>query len=381
MPEGNKKIKIAIVIDSYVRGGVALALKTFLQFLAQQSCEITLFVKDFEPTQMLPVPEGVVCCPWEAEQSSDIHHRLCALLNWRNFGRKSVYQARCRKMFPGEYDCVIGYQMITNTVTVVTLEKIQAKRKILWLHGKKNFREKDLPFYDALYSKADKIVCVSSETEERFRRLMPKCAQKTVTIHNFYDIPHILRQSEAPAEGMTLEPRSMTIVSVGRLSKEKGFDRVPAVAQKLVETGYSFHWYVVGDGEKRAELEAEIEKEGLASCVHLLGYRKNPYPYVRHCDIYVQPSYTEGFCTSTMEAKILHKPVVTTDVPGMREQFVDGENGLIVESSVDGIYTGIRKLLDDSNLMEKIKENLRSESVSNMEALRQTMEVINGKQA
>lgn len=381
MCEKNDKAKVAILVDKYVRGGVALALQNFLQVLARESCQITLFVRDFDLSKMLPVPDGILCCPWEEYQKNAWRNRICSWLNWRNFGRKTVYQARCRKVFPGEFDCAIAYHMIPNDVAVVALEKIQAKRKILWLHGKKNFREKDLPFYDALYSKADKIVCVSRETEERFQRLMPKCAKKTVTIHNFYDIPHILRQSEAPAEDMALEPQSVTIVSVGRLSKEKGFDRVPAVAKKLMEAGHNFRWYIVGGGEKKVELEEKIEKESLTSYVHLLGYRKNPYPYIKQCDIYVQPSYTEGFCTSTMEAKILHKPVVTTDVPGMREQFVDGENGLIVESSVDGIYTGIRKLLDNPDLMEKIRSNLQLKPVSNAEALRQTIDVINGTEA
>ena len=117
----------------------------------------------------------------------------------------------------------------------------------------------------------------------------------------------------------------------------------------------------------------------MADAVHLLGHQSNPYPYIQQCDIYVQPSYTEGFCTSTMEAKILGKPVVTTDVPGMREQFVSGENGLIVESSEDGLYQGIKQLLDHPELMAKIVQNLQAAPISNDEVLRQTMEVIEGK--
>lgn len=367
-------------MDSYVRGGVALALQTFLQFLAKENYEITLFVQEHDPAKMLPVPEGVRCLPWEPEQAFSPRNQLGALLNFRNFGKKAVYQARCRKMFPGEYDCAIAYQMITNDVTVVTLEKIRAKRKLLWLHGKKNFREQDLAFYDNLYAKADKIVCVSLETEDRFRSLMPKCADKTVTIHNFYDIPFIRSQALAPAEGMETQPGAVSIVSVGRISKEKGFDRVPPVMQALTDAGYDVHWYIVGDGNKRAEVETDIRARLLENRIHLLGHRSNPFPYVRQCDIYVQPSYTEGFCTSTMEAKILFKSVVTTDVPGMREQFVSGENGLIVESSVDGLVSGIRQLLDHPELRQKIVETLHKEPISNEETLRKTMAVINGDQ-
>ena len=373
------KLRIAVVIDSYARGGVAMAAQVFLQFLVQEHYEITLFVRNYEPDNMLPVPDGVICLPWESKKKFSPVNQLHILLNWRNFGKKAIYQARCRKDFPGEYDCAIAYQMVANDVTVVTLEKIRAKRKVLWLHGQKNFREKDLPFYDNLYAKADQIVCVSLDTEHRFRGLMPKCADKLVTIHNLYDIPSIRARATAPAEGMDADSPAVKIVSVGRISKEKGFDRVPPVALALRDAGYDFHWYIVGDGNTRASVEADICAKSLQDCVHLLGHRSNPFPYVQQCNIYVQPSYTEGFCTSTMEAKILCKPVVATDVPGMREQFLDGENGLIVESSAEGIYEGIRQLLDNPALMQKIENNLRSNPVTNADALRQTMEVIEGK--
>lgn len=379
MDETAHKLKIAVLVDSYTRGGVALALQVFLQFLPKDRYDITLFVREYREGQMLPVPEGVTCCPWGGRRKFSLVNRLGVLSSWRNFGKKAIYQARCRAMLPGEYDCSIGYQMVANDVAVMALEKVQAKRKVLWLHGKKNFREQDLFFYDRIYSKADKIVCVSLETEARFQCLMPQSAHKTVTIHNLYDIPLIRSKAQAQAEGMETHPGAVTIVSVGRISKEKGFDRVPSVTRLLLEAGYDIHWYIVGDGDKRADLEAELREKNVQAHVHLLGHRSNPFPYVKNCDIYVQPSYTEGFCTSTMEAKILEKPVVATDVPGMAEQFVSGENGLIVESSVEGIYEGIRQLIDTPELREKIMNRLRTEQVSNEEVLCQTMEAIEGR--
>ncbi len=378
MRETSKPYKIAFLVDSYSRGGVALALQTLLYFLAQEDYAITLFVKNYDAGNMLAMPDNIVCLPWPATSFS-LRNKLLRLLHWRNYGRKVVYQARSLQNFPGEFDCAIAYQMISNDVTVATLEKVCAKRKLLWLHGKKNYSDKDLPFYDTLYAQADQIVCVSLDTEIRFQGLMPKCAQKTITIHNLYDVESILRRSKTVAEGMEASKSVPTIVSVGRISAEKGFDRVPAAARRLADEGYDFQWYIVGDGNKKAEIQQDIQEKNVADRVHLLGYRSNPYPYIRNCDIYVQPSYSEGFCTSTMEAKILHKPVVTTDVPGMREQFTDGENGLIVESSVDGIFEGIKRLLDDPQLREKITENLRNEAPHNDKVLAQTKAVIEGR--
>ncbi len=373
-----EKFKIAVLVDSFARGGVAQALQVMLQFLPKDRYDITLFIKK-TGGDMLPIPEGIRWLPIPDERRFSPADWARELLSWRNYGKKLVYAARRRSMLPGEYDCAIGYQMVSNDIAVMTLEKVRAKRKLLWLHGEKKYREQDLPFYDTLYAGADGIVCVSGDTEKRFRRLMKVSGQKAVTIHNFYDIPAIRsRAAEAP-EGMEIHPGAVTIASVGRISKEKGFDRVPAVMELLLGAGYDVHWYIVGDGNTRPQLEAELEKRGLSDRVHLLGHRKNPYPYIRACGLYVQPSYTEGFCTSTMEAKILGKAVVTTDVPGMAEQFVSGENGLIVESSVQGLFDGIRRLLDDQVLRERIEKNLSREPITNDEVLRQTMAVIEGR--
>ncbi len=371
-----EKFKIAVLVDSFARGGVAQALQVMLQFLPKDRYDITLFIKK-TGGDMLPIPEGIRWLPIPDERQCSLGNRVMELLSVRNFSKKQVYAARSHGMLPGEYDCAVGYQMVSNEITVLTLEKVRAKRKLLWLHGEKKYREQDRPFFDALYAGADRIVCVSLDTEKRFRGLMKVSGQKTVTIHNFYDIPAIRSRAAEPAEGMV--PHAVTIASVGRISKEKGFDRVPAVMELLLGAGYDVHWYIVGDGNTRPELEAELGKRELLDRVHLLGHRKNPYPYIRACDLYVQPSYTEGFCTSTMEAKILYKSVVTTDVPGMREQFVSGENGLIVESSAEGIFDGIRQLLDDPALRERIENKLRREPITNDEVLRQTMAVIEGR--
>lgn len=393
MQDNKVKPKIAFVVDTYSRGGVSVVLQDLLQYLVRENAyEITLFVRRYNNANMRAVPEGVTCLPWEEYQTipdairckdisavfNILRNSLCSILNIRNHGKRIVYKARQRKMFPGEFACVIGYHMVPNDVTVVALEKIHADRKLLWLHFRKNITDKDVPFYSALYSNADSIVCVSKGTEVLFQNRFPDCAQKTTAIYNLYNIPFIQSQAAKSAEGMNTEPGPIKIVSTARLAREKGFDRVPAVARKLVDAGYDFQWYIIGEGDKRAEIEKDISEKNVADRIHLLGHKENPYPYVNNCDIYVQPSYMEGFCTSTMEAKILCKPVVTTDVPGMREQFVDGENGLIVESSVQGIYEGIRRLIDSPQLREQIIEKLQAEPVPNEAVLQQTMRAIDG---
>lgn len=392
MYDNEAKMKVAFVVDKYRRGGVAVVLQVLLQFLVQEGkYDLTLFVRDFDPKEMRPVPEGVVCRPWPEQltiknafrksfrEGTDVlWHSFMTVKHFRNFGKRGISRARCRDQFPGVFDCAIAYHMIPNDVTTVVLEKICAKRKILWLHLKKNFREKDLPFYDDFYSRADAIVCVSKDTEINFRRLMPKCADKVLTIHNMYNTTEIRNKALGVAEELEQNPGTIKLVTAARLNKEKGYERVPGVARKLKDAGYDFHWYIVGDGDLYMEIEEALQRDGVTDRVHLLGHRDNPYPYIQQCDIYVQTSHMEGFCTSTMEAKILYKPVVTTDVQGMREQFADGKNGLIVESSVDGIFKGIKKMIDSPQLREQIVERLRTEAPHNERVLAQTRNMIAG---
>ena len=146
---------------------------------------------------------------------------------------------------------------------------------------------------------------------------------------------------------------------------------IPKTARILLDAGYNIHWYLVGDGELREEIEEAIQKYNVQSHVILLGSKMNPYPYIKNCDIYVQPSFSEGYCTTTVEAKILCKPIVTTDAPGMREQFINGENGLIVDSMTpEALAKGIKMLLAHPEVMEKFQDALKKESYDNSKELR-----------
>ena len=371
------KMKVAIVVDTCTAGGVSKALSDFIKCLYDKDLEITLLVRDIHTVKSFYLPKGVAYKAWP-NKKKNIKNSLLALLNKRNFQVKRVYDARQYINSEDDYDCVIGYQMIANDVLVMSLEKINAKRKVLWLHGKKTFVKKNMKFFDDLYCKADLIVAVSKDTEDRFKKLMPSCAGKTTTIHNFYDFDLIEAKSREEQNDFSKKDDEIIIVTTGRLSKEKGFDRVPEVTQKLVQDGHNIQWYVVGNGEKLDSINAEIGERQMGDHVHMLGYRDNPYPHVKQCDIYVQPSYTEGFCTSTMEAKILKKPVVTTDVPGMREQFVNEVDGMIVESSVDGIYQGIKRLIEDKALFDSICKNLENQNFSNDEEVQKALKAIKG---
>ena len=196
---------------------------------------------------------------------------------------------------------------------------------------------------------------------------------KTAVMYNQFPYQQIISQS-----GVSIQPMNSTaLLTVGRLSSDKGQQMIPETARMLVDAGYDIHWYLVGDGPLREEVEREIEKYGVSDRVILLGTQSNPYPYIKNCDIYVQPSFSEGWGLTVQEARILHKPIVTTPVPVFGEQIISGENGLIVdEMTPKALFEGIKTLIDHPKMREKFVENLEKEEHDNSKEMQKFYDFI-----
>ena len=164
-------------------------------------------------------------------------------------------------------------------------------------------------------------------------------------------------------ESFSYEDDRFVMLSVGRLTSPKQYPRFLDVLARLKADGYSFAWHILGTGADYDAIREKIDALGLDDCALLDGVTDNPYKYMKNCDLFVLPSGWEGFPTVTVEAKILGCPVLATDVSGIREQFVHGETGWIVENSEDGIYEGLKHLLDHPELREKIKSNIGMELI------------------
>lgn len=215
---------------------------------------------------------------------------------------------------------------------------------------------------------------MSEATKKQFCERFRGVERNTSVFYNLINDQDILMRSE---ESTSEYMMPISIVTVGRLSHLKGQIMIPQIVKLLLDAGYVIYWYLVGDGELRSVVEEEIKRLGVAENVTLLGTKVNPYPYIKKCDIYVQPSFSEGYCTTTVEAKILNKPIVTTDAPGMREQFISGENGLIVdEMTPESLFEGIKLLIDHPEMREKFKRNLAKETYDNSKELQKLYDFI-----
>ncbi len=204
---------------------------------------------------------------------------------------------------------------------------------------------KDVAKHKKMYDVFDKIICVSQGAKEGFIKRFGE-TENIEVLCNLYNDKHILASAK---EEQTAIPEEDTfkIISVGRLTEVKGFDRLLKVHKRLVDEGLMHKLYILGEGEKRAELEAYIRENALESSVRLLGFSKNPYKYMQACDLFVCSSYAEGLSTVVAETLILGKPVVSTQVAGADELLAHDKAGMLVENSEQGIYDGIKTMLTD----------------------------------
>ncbi|WP_338124722.1 glycosyltransferase [Fusobacterium mortiferum] len=156
----------------------------------------------------------------------------------------------------------------------------------------------------------------------------------------------------------------VVITTVGRLCEQKGQDRIIIILDELLKLGYNIRWFLVGDGDLREKLEIEIKNKKLEENLILLGTKLNPYPYIKNCDIYVQPSRSEGYCLTLAEAKILEKPIVVTEFAGSFEQIENQINGIRVKNQNKDILDGIIYLLENENIKIELEENLKKSNLN-----------------
>lgn len=205
------------------------------------------------------------------------------------------------------------------------------------------------------YSRFHKVICVSQTVEDDFRNALQVDVPYEV-LYNTNESEKILQSGQETVD-VEFPDNQIKLVGVGKLLKNKGFDRILRITKQLVEENYPIHTYILGEGPERAILQKYIEDNGLKNCVTLLGYQLNPYKYVAKCDLFVCASYAEGFSTAATEALILGVPVCTVEVSGMKEMLGDNnEFGIVTDNNEDALYKGIKRLMDDPKLLAYYKK-------------------------
>ena len=260
-----------------------------------------------------------------------------------------------------QFDAALDFHGYASFTTYYVSEKVSANLKATWIHSSDFFDS--VRKYSYYYDKYNQVYGVSEACVTKFLDVMPHFKNKCDTFYNIILEDEIKMKAENGL-GFNDDFRGSRILSVGRLSVQKGFDVAISVVAKLKAEGYDFRWYVIGEGSERENLNRLIQAYDVADRFILMGDNTNPYPYMMQCDIYVQPSRWEGYGITLAEARILHRPIVTTNFYGAREQIIDNENGIIVEFDEFQICAAIIKLLMDTQLRKNFEMNLKKDKVN-----------------
>ena len=162
---------------------------------------------------------------------------------------------------------------------------------------------------------------------------------------------------------MPHEEGVINLLSVGRFTHPKNYDNVPAILKNVPAP---VKWYLIGYGGEEPLIRQRIAVEGMEGKVIVLGKKENPYPYIKACDIYVQPSRYEGNAVTVREAQMLGKPVVVTNYPTAASQITDGIDGIIVPIDNKECADGIADFLQDKQLQCSIIDYLKINDYSNV---------------
>ena len=238
-------------------------------------------------------------------------------------------------------------------------------KKIAWLHTEITNNHWSKIAYqissdeEKAYLSMAHIVCVSIEVKRQLELVFPK-VKTGIVLHNPVDKSMIIKKSkEILSQDFTKRGDTKRLICIGSLIEIKGHLRLLKAIQKLIQDGYDIELFLLGKGKLHDNLYKYIINNHLNDRVFLLGYQENPYNYLASSDIYVCSSYAEGYNTAITESLVLGKAVVSTECSGVKEQL--GENnewGICVPNSEEGIYQGLKEMLEEKTLMHYTEQAL-----------------------
>lgn len=366
------KKKVIFVTKALWIGGIETALVNLLKYFDYDRYEVTLLVLKAELDvldQIHPKCRVLVAdrdqtvsfqekykykklshLTEQTENPSVLHKMMMWAVPIIRWAENQLYIQYIRKLMHDEqFDTAVIYSDVAGETAV---KAIKADKFLMFYHHGAMRHV----YHDKIaYRKCRSIIAVSENQAEALRRFNPQYKDKIVAIHNLADVEGIREKALALPEE-PFDSRKFNIVSVGRVSHEKGMDFAVRVCAELVKNGYNnICWWIIGDGPAMQEVKETIRELKLEKYVMMPGMKKNPYPYIQQADLYVQPSRFEAFGLTIIEALILGKAVVSTNTLGACETIKNEENGLLCETDVEKLAARIEFLLQNPEKLEELK--------------------------
>ena len=288
-------------------------------------------------------------------------------ITWAEIMRK------CAPKIERHYDIALGFFRPFDYI----VEKVDADIKIGWIHTDYTNAGEALELLAKDYARMDYIAAVSDQCAESFLSLFPQFIDKMITVENILSKEFIL--SEADKENVSDEMTtdgSIKILSIGRFCDAKNFDNVPDICRRILKAGLDIKWYLIGYGGDEPLIRRRITEASMEDRVIILGKKENPYPYIKACDLYVQPSRYEGKAVTVREAQMLCKPVVITRYATSASQLEDGVDGVIVPMENAGGAEGIVELLRNPKRMKQLSDTCAERDYTNAQEVEKIYRLI-----
>lgn len=364
---------VLFVIDSLNCGGAEKSLVSLLPLLNCEKYDIHLWMLHRGGVFESLVPDNVAIEPEPRYTPFDrlklrlalmlysLVYRIKRMKSIKEHGAETLWKcAGWAYQVPSQqFDVAIAYQQ--GLPTYLVAKCIKAKKKMAWVNVNIFNAGYHADFNARFYEKLDRIVPVSQDMENILRENYPQFNNKYVCVYDILNPQIIRHNAEDNLKELGLFDKHPIFVTVGRLVPQKNYLLAVETAKVLNEKGVDFRWFFVGEGSERPQIEHQILQYGLNDKVFLLGMQTNPYPFMAHCDIYVQTSSFEGFGLTIAEAKILGKPVVSTNFDVVHDQITHEQNGLIAEMTAEALADNILRLLKEDSLRIRIVDNVRKE--------------------
>ena len=278
------------------------------------------------------------------------------------------YVAECVQRFLpslndlGEYDLAISFLQPHNIV----LNKVKAKKKIAWIHTDYSTIHVNADLELPVWAGFNHIVSISPDCTRSFLSTFPSLKDKIIEVENILSSDFIRQQAELLDVSEEMPKSGINLLSVGRYTYAKNYDNVPDITRRMVDMGlFDLKWFIVGFGGDESLIRQRIAETGMQNHVILLGKKDNPYPYIKACDVYVQPSRFEGKSVAVREAQVLRKPVIVTNYPTANSQIQDKVDGIIVPMGNEDCACGIVDAIRNKSLLDSVTGYLATHDYGN----------------
>lgn len=293
------------------------------------------------------------------DKTSKIKNFLSILykLFWKIIDCQKIYE----KYVKDDYDIEVAF-LEGVAAKIISKSTNKKSKKYVWLHVDLIKERKTEGFFKNVeeekntYNSFDKVVGVSKFVIQQAIEKYNLDTNKTIVKYNPIDKNEIQKKAK---EDIDIKKQRFTMVTIGRLSTQKGYDRLLRVVKKLNKDGLEFDLWIIGVGAEEEKLKKYAEENKLLN-VKFLGYQDNPYKYINCADMFVCSSRAEGFSTVVSEAVILEKVIVTTECSGMRE--ILGENsefGVICKNNEEDLYYAIKEIMVSEEVRNKYQEKIK----------------------